>query len=262
MSFIPGLTGSPSQFPDGFTGASQKATFKADADATLLSTENGVLYYNVATNRTITLPSTDNDGKTVKAGQMFSFVNRGTSDLILAASGGQVLNATNNCNLLATIKTGGVIIRALQDSPTLATHWWVEYVVERGSFTPTIMGTTTFTTVTYIEQFGRWERINNSIFFAMSVRWNNTTGAPAGALRVEGLPRTVKSGARYWAHVAPSNINYGTSKTHCAGEIKSTTTYFIIAGAQNNAAGFDALASDNSGAVDRTIAAEGFYEPA
>jgi hypothetical protein len=63
---------------------------------------------------------------------------------------------------------------------------------EEGNFTPTVVGTTTAGTVTYVRQAGKYTRIGRNVTFIIDLAWNSGTGT--GNLQFNGLPFTSVSG--------------------------------------------------------------------
>lgn len=59
---------------------------------------------------------------------------------------------------------------------------------EEGTWTPTVIGTTTAGTATYSTQLGTYTRIGRMVYFQLELNWNSGTGA--GQLRLGGLPFT------------------------------------------------------------------------
>jgi hypothetical protein len=59
---------------------------------------------------------------------------------------------------------------------------------EEGTFTPTIVGTTTAGTGTYTAQVGRYTKIGNRVYFSATIGWSAHTGT--GNIRVASLPFT------------------------------------------------------------------------
>ena len=64
---------------------------------------------------------------------------------------------------------------------------------EEGTFTPTIVGTSTAGTATYGAngQVGRYTKIGNRVFFDLYLAWSAHTGT--GDLQINGLPFTVQN---------------------------------------------------------------------
>jgi hypothetical protein len=57
---------------------------------------------------------------------------------------------------------------------------------EEGTWTPTIIGTTTAGTVTYVARSARYTKIGRKVFIEASINW--TAGTGAGSLSITGLP--------------------------------------------------------------------------
>jgi hypothetical protein len=62
---------------------------------------------------------------------------------------------------------------------------------EEGTFTPTVVGTTTAGTATYSAQAGKYTKVGDLVTFTVYVSWSAGTGA--GDLKINGLPFTVKN---------------------------------------------------------------------
>ncbi len=62
---------------------------------------------------------------------------------------------------------------------------------EEGTFTPTVLGSSTAGTVGYLSQQGRYVKIGGVVYIDMSVYWNSHTGT--GQLQVGGLPFAASS---------------------------------------------------------------------
>lgn len=107
-----------------------------------------------------------------------------------------------------TISTGNLVIgtsgKGIDFSATPGTgtsELLADY--EEGTFTPTIIGTTTAGTGTYTTQIGRYTKVGNRVHFSINVEWTAHTGT--GFMRVAGLPFTVASGTRYTVFPAVGN---------------------------------------------------------
>ena len=66
---------------------------------------------------------------------------------------------------------------------------------EEGTFDPTVVGSSSAGTVTYVTRVGRYTKIGNRVFYQFTVIWNSGTGT--GNLRVTGLPFTNASGSGF-----------------------------------------------------------------
>ena len=59
---------------------------------------------------------------------------------------------------------------------------------EEGTWTPTVIGTSTAGTATYTTQNGTYTRTGRMVYFQLELLWNSGTGT--GSLRINGLPFT------------------------------------------------------------------------
>lgn len=80
---------------------------------------------------------------------------------------------------------------------------------EEGTFTPTIVGTTTAGTGTYSTQIGEYTKIGNRVIFNIEITWSAHTGT--GDMRVSGLPFTPASGRNVAVSVWPSAVTFSSS---------------------------------------------------
>jgi hypothetical protein len=99
---------------------------------------------------------------------------------------------------------------------------------EEGTFTPTIVGSTTAGTGTYITQAGRYTKIGNCVRIEINMNWSAHTGT--GAMRISGLPFTSLNVASstppmtvYVANIAMTASNYPQSY------VNTNSTQVIIA---------------------------------
>lgn len=98
---------------------------------------------------------------------------------------------------------------------------------EEGSFTPTVVGSTTPGTQGYSVQVGRYTRIGNMVYGSGYVVLNATSGA-AGALRIGGLPFTSANISNFFQS---ANIPYWLNLTTSAvsgGSIAANTDYIEL----------------------------------
>lgn len=84
---------------------------------------------------------------------------------------------------------------------------------EEGTFTPTVVGSSTAGTTSYSTQSGRYTRVGNQVTVQIVFTVTNMTGT--GNLLVGGLPFTVKSGTQGVGAVMTSSMDWasGTSIT-------------------------------------------------
>ncbi|MEK9896025.1 MAG: hypothetical protein VW518_06310 [Burkholderiaceae bacterium] len=64
---------------------------------------------------------------------------------------------------------------------------------EEGSFTPTLITTGTFPTVTHIQQLGHYTKIGRSVTVSLLIQINGYTGSPTGNASIAGLPFAVSN---------------------------------------------------------------------
>jgi hypothetical protein len=123
---------------------------------------------------------------------------------------------------------------------------------EEGTFTPTIIGTTTAGTGTYSSQVGRYTKIGNRVYFSVAITWSAHTGT--GNMKISGLPFTsvnTASGFNFLA-VGANNLTY-TSQLTAFVDVNATTASmatFASAGALTS------LAIDTAA----TVYVSGHYE--
>jgi hypothetical protein len=111
-----------------------------------------------------------------------------TQAMTLNASGGlQTLNTIGVGNATPSTSGSGITFPATQSASTDA-NTLDDY--EEGTFTPTIIGTTTAGTGTYSanSQIGRYTKIGNRVYFTIYFVWTAHTGT--GNMSVAGLPFT------------------------------------------------------------------------
>lgn len=95
------------------------------------------------------------------------------------------LRITSDAYVRLAAGTGGIQF----NGDTAAANALDDY--EEGTFTPTIVGTSTAGTGTYTNQIGRYTKIGNRINFTIYLKWTAHTGT--GNIRVSGLPFTSTS---------------------------------------------------------------------
>lgn len=86
------------------------------------------VFTSFSASRNVILPTNG-----IRKGDIFILENTTAYDMVVqAANGGtpQDLTRANSCNLDATVQKGFVMVRATQDSPSTAAHWFVVDLVE------------------------------------------------------------------------------------------------------------------------------------
>lgn len=116
----------------------------------------------------------------------------GGSERVTVTSAGNVGVGTSTpavaCDVVGQVRASTGI---LFGSDTAAANALNDY--EEGTFTPTIVGTSTAGTATYGSngQQGRYTKIGNRVFFDLYLAWSAHTGT--GDLQINGLPFTVQN---------------------------------------------------------------------
>lgn len=90
---------------------------------------------------------------------------------------------------------------------------------EEGTFTPTIIGTTSAGTASYSGQRGKYTKIGNTVLWRLYVSWTNGNGS--GDLRVDGLPFNEDGNNSVYAAVT---IGYVHNVTLSSGYILTALT--------------------------------------
>ena len=130
----------------------------------------------------------------------------GSPDVILAKTSGNVLvgttSATSDGAKLQTVD--GITFPA---TPVASANANTLDDYEEGTFTPTIIGTTTAGTGTYSanSQIGRYTRIGNRVYFNIYLVWTAHTGT--GNMRISGLPFTSIATTNTFNAVSTWNAN-------------------------------------------------------
>jgi hypothetical protein len=116
---------------------------------------------------------------------------------------------------------------------------------EEGTFTPTIVGTTTAGTATYGQQTGRYTKIGNRVLFKIFVNYNSHTGT--GNIEIAGLPFTVSNaGSAGNVQVTAGNNLTFTGDYLVSFATPNTTKialYGITSGASETATAMDVAAT-------------------
>lgn len=132
---------------------------------------------------TVRLPAT------AEVGEIWVIRNRSTNLVTVESSGGNELTfaaAASGSAGSASIRTGYVIVQALDATPTTAAEWLVLEAYERGTFTATLSWGTSNGTSTIDSQSNFYERRNRQVW----IRGQHaiTKGTATGAFGITGLP--------------------------------------------------------------------------
>jgi hypothetical protein len=120
---------------------------------------------------------------------------------------------------------------------------------EEGTFTPTIIGTSTAGTGTYSVQSGTYTKVGRLVSCQIFLDWTAHTGT--GDMRISGLPFQVSSASNYFAAAA---IGYFSNVSLSAGNIATgyaiNATSVITLGQYPTGGGAGAgIAMDTSGEI-------------
>ena len=123
---------------------------------------------------------------TYEASSLMRFYTVGTEAMRIDSSGNLLVGKTSATANGGDIQVSkGITFPATQSAQSDA-NTLDDY--EEGTFTPTIVGSTTAGTGTYSVQVGRYTKIGDRVFFTVKVTWSAHTGT--GNLRIAGLPFT------------------------------------------------------------------------
>ena len=167
-------------------------------------------------------------------------VNGGTSDSVtFFDSGGVSIGNTTDPGAGALSVTGNVIqgtaakgYNFTANTPAAGMTSQLLNWYEEGTFTPTIIGTTTAGTGTYSIQSGRYTRIGRTISIQLQLAWSAHTGT--GNMKVAGLPFTSNS-------TLPSQMSIG------AFNLTLTALYFPLARQEQSTTQINLLQSPTGG---------------
>lgn len=146
-----------------------------------------------------------------------------TYDLALQPTGGNLLvgTLTNNANGGVLQLKSGITFPATQVAAT-DVNTLDDY--EEGTFTPTILGTTTAGVGTYTSQGGCYTKVGNRVFCEILVAWTAHTGT--GNMKIGSLPFTSNASVYYSSAAIgdTSGIALTASNTLGAIIVASSTT--------------------------------------
>jgi hypothetical protein len=179
---------------------------------------------NYANQKTLAVNGTNYGRLDLMAGgTVYGSLYGGTSGPTLASSGAlPVMFETNGTERMRV--NAGAPILCLSGGSTTATGTGIAFPAtqsassdantlddyEEGTFTPTVIGTTTAGTASYSTQNSAYTKIGNLVYFQLFVTWTGGTGT--GDLRIAGLPFTVKNNQVYPA----ISLSYVTNITLAA----------------------------------------------
>ncbi len=117
---------------------------------------------------------------------------------------------------------------------------------EEGTWTPTVAGTTTAGTATYVSQQGTYLKVGGLVFFRCYLNWNSGTGT--GNIRFNGLPFTC-AGYTAVTIAYPYDFALSANKYLCNGYIEQSSTYFNALEASLGGGTVNAIPYDAAGEI-------------
>lgn len=156
-----------------------------------------------------------------------SVTNTGTGNNVLQTAPtlvGDVILSTGNLVIGTSVK--GIDFSANTPAAGMTSELLNWY--EEGTFTPTIVGTTTAGTGTYSVQIGTYTRMGRVVRFNVAITWSAHTGT--GNMNIAGLPFTASATANSQpVSVASSNLTVPVTSTPVAMVSANTATIRMYA---------------------------------
>jgi hypothetical protein len=152
---------------------------------------------------------------------------------------------------MATSGKGIDFSATTEGSGTMTSELLNDY--EEGTFTPTIVGTTTAGTGTYTSQTGRYTKIGNQVTVWIYFYWTAHTGT--GNMRVSGLPFTILNTAGFYPAASIGilyNIALTAGNTLLAFGNLNSTQILLIQSPTGGGADTD-VPIDTAGAISLTM---------
>lgn len=106
---------------------------------------------------------------------------------------------------------------------------------DKGTFTPTYLGSATAGTTTYSIQVGNWTRIGRMVYLQGRVDWTASTGT--GNAQIGGLPFTSANTTNGHVAIPLYTVNLTFANGSVQGIIAPNVTFFTILSPATNAAG-------------------------
>jgi hypothetical protein len=219
-TYVTNLTGPITSVGNATSIASQTGTgtkFVVDNTPTLITPVLGVATATSVNKMAITAPATSStlavaDGKTLTASNTLTLAGTDsttltfptTSATIARTDAAQTFTGIQTFTDNVVIATSGKGIDFSATPGTGTSELFSDY--EEGTFTPTVVGTTTAGTGTYTSQVGRYTKIGNRVYFNINLDWSAHTGT--GNIQVNGLPFTSNATANAVNTVSSYNNNY------------------------------------------------------
>lgn len=155
-------------------------------------------------------------------------------------------------NLVIGTAGKGIDFSAGSNAPGASTEVLSDY--EQGTFSPTVIGTTTAGTATYTVQQGLYTKIGNVVYYSIYLSWTGGTGT--GNLAVGNLPfqSAIQTNYMQGNVQAGSGLTVSANKI-AAAQVNPNTTIMRIVELGTGTAAFGSVAYDAEAAMGIT----GFY---
>jgi hypothetical protein len=176
------------------------------------------------------------------AGSRYAYLEAQSSNLILdveSGGGGTFVVKTSGSERIRVNQYG-----LLFNGDTAAANALDDY--EEGTWTPTVAGTTTAGTATYVSQQGTYLKVGGLVFFRCYLNWNSGTGT--GNIRFNGLPFTC-AGYTAVTIAYPYDFALSANKYLCNGYIEQSSTYFNALEASLGGGTVNAIPYDAAGEI-------------
>lgn len=189
----------------GTTAAAITAT-TVTANTSMAITTGGILYFNNNVNSANGRIYNPGGGSISLAGYDVEMLRINETTNIVAYRNIYFSRAGDGIDFAADPNPGGMTSEVLDD-------------YEEGTFTPTVIGTTTAGTATYANQLGKYTKVGRLVTVEIYLNWNTGTGT--GTLAFGGLPFTIGSNvygsAPIWGEIALTALNYLTTRLLSGG---------------------------------------------
>jgi hypothetical protein len=168
-------TASPNAYTGYTTLTLNNATTGTVLDLNVNSTRTGTVF---ATSTAVTVASVTNIP--------IDFNSNNTTRMRLDAGGNFLVGTLTNNASGGKLQVGNGITFPATQSTSSDANTLDDY--EEGTFTPTIIGTTTAGTATYVTQSGLYTKVGRQVSISIYINYNSGTGT--GKLKIAGLPFT------------------------------------------------------------------------
>lgn len=192
-----------------------------------------------------------------------STVSTGTAPLIVASTTA-VANLNASLLLGSTWAAPGAIGSGTPNTGAFSSITFGQSLLsqyEEGTWTPTIIGSSTAGTQTYSVQVGRYTRIGNKVTCEFKVQISAKDGTMAGNVKIGGLPFTIKNVTNYNPPMGAGiyqGITFSAGRTQLVGygDTNTTTIGLYSCGTAVNASAIGVASITDTTVVYGTIVYE------